>query len=204
MPAPPTHETRLRYRRGRAPASSLLLILLLGACTSSGEGTSAASPPASSSSIAEPTPSPTPTVPPKPKPAKAPLDGTYTVHATRIVSTIQGGPDRDTYKWRIEPRCAKPPCDSSLHSITGKYDLKVAYVHGKYRWVRQVKAEYTCGSTDIDAKNAFSLRVTKVKLVDGIWVAQKFTGTEDDTGNESGGCVPLVHERFALTGVRAG
>jgi hypothetical protein len=61
-----------------------------------------------------------------------------------------------------------------------RYNLRGLYVHGQYRFARRVNAEFTCtigtSTTNQSANFEYTFRATKVKFVDGQWVASKLEG----------------------------
>ncbi len=94
-----------------------------------------------------------------------------------------------------------------LHSVSGKYELRAAFIHGKYRWTRKVTGLFGCGvvgnNTPIEAQEEVVIQPTGVRLVEGAWVVSAFTGSLRDLGTRGCGLLGAPDERYAIRAKRA-
>lgn len=199
---------RVALRKGMV---AVAVAMSLAACTQAEEAalrSSAAPPIPAPSSSSSPAKVPRP---PKPKnPAQAPLQGSYTVKYTLVRTNVSGADANSVGTLSFDPNCKKGPCATLvIHQSAKKaysWTARAAYVKGRYRWTRVAHYAYSCtiagDLTKIPANTSYSLKGTKVQLIDGQWVIARFTGEEESDGTKSGGCFPSASERYVLKGVR--
>ena len=138
------------------------------------------------------------------------MAGLYRLEYIQLTSTLSFQPEKQSAKWRISPKCkAGGGCDLNIHSISGKYDAKAAFVNGKYRFSRKVPRSYTCGSGGnvdyyITEIRTIFLTVKKMILDGDQWIATKLEGIEDDDGTRGCGLQEAGHTRYAVRFTRAG
>jgi hypothetical protein len=129
--------------------------------------------------------SPSSTIPAKPDPSEVSLSGVYQITFVLTHTNISNPLKTQKATWQFTPKCRVGACDAKIKSLTGKYTRTAPYVKHRYLWTHLVKETYSCtgaGTTNIDAIFNVSIRVTKVKYVDGAWIGSALAGTEVDTG----------------------
>lgn len=130
-------------------------------------------------------------VPPK---TEARLDGEYAVAFVVVESTLSGDQSSPPGRWRFKPVCGSGPCDAQLHSITGKYSMRLAFFprNGKYEGVGIQKNGLTCNGVGEDAKIDLVVRVKAARVIAGSWMATRITGTFEQTDIERSNCLPAL------------
>jgi hypothetical protein len=164
----------------------------------------------SSDGFGSPTVTSKPTPPKKPKLQEARLQGVYRLHYIQLTSNVSFLPEHDSATWRISSRCKTGGgCDLKIHSKSGHYDVKAAFVKGKYRFSRAIPKSYTCGSGGnvdyyITEVRSDSFRVKRMKLIKDEWVATQLQGLEDEDGTRGCGLTGSAHTRYAIRMIRSG
>jgi hypothetical protein len=172
-------------------------------CDDGAEPQANASPSASSTS---PSPSPQVTRPHKPRPQAGRLEGTYKVRYTLIVSDIPDSAPIERNRWRILAACREGgSCNARVESVNNDWKASAAWRGGLYRWARNVKKAYTCGSGgnvdyNIDATYEYSIRGQKVRWDGENWVISSFRGTFVSKGLRGCGLSGPPQQRWAIIG----
>ncbi|HET9724614.1 MAG TPA: hypothetical protein VFR44_12350 [Actinomycetota bacterium] len=121
-----------------------------------------------------------------------------------IHTDIPDTPRTAEAEWEFTPKCKEGACDAILHSISGKYEVRVALdKHGNYRWVRHYKGIWWCDSggevARWPARVEHSIRPISVRLTDGRWIVSRFDGTALERSTRGCGFLPAgVWRRYAI------
>jgi hypothetical protein len=140
---------------------------------------------------------------PVPPTSEARLEGTYAMTFTLLSSNITNpGPSVTKGKWRLTPLCGKGPCDAKMESISGKYEVRLAWIPSAqhYRGAVQRKSFFGCGTVNLDATAQVTVDADNAKVISGSWVATQIRGQVVYDQSENGSCFPQAHEALAIHG----
>jgi hypothetical protein len=116
----------------------------------------------------------------------------------KITYSGAGASAHETVAWQVSAACRVGPCDVSLHSLSGKYVVHLAYVGPQYQGLVTRKNWTTC-STDGksgDANESFSLKVLKAAVLGGRWIATQVSGQIDTQTLGGTACTDASDESF--------
>jgi hypothetical protein len=142
---------------------------------------------------------------PVPPRSEARLEGLYRVTFVVVESTLSGNQGSPPGNWRFDALCGKGPCDARLHSITGKYKMRLAYFrrNGRYEGLAIREGGLECNGVDISSRIDLKVHVEAAKVLAGVWTATRLSGTfvETDVGDSQ--CLPGLW-RAEIRGRRSG
>lgn len=111
---------------------------------------------------------------------------------TTIESTLNDSTGKpEIAEWLLRPLCKKGSCDVRLNSISGRYTARLAYLSNHtYKGLVIRRSFLECGTTPADAREEFALRVTRARVLDGVWVASELNGTIEIRNADNWNCLP--------------
>jgi hypothetical protein len=138
-------------------------------------------------------------------PSLARLEGTYDVSFTLVESVLPDAATSAESRWRFDPTCEEGACPTHVTSISGDYEADAEFTSGAYEFSRSYPDYFQCldTSSPVPSVETFTLTVEEMDLVDGAWVATRFSGSAVNDSTATCGAEP-AHEEYTFVGTLEG